>query len=189
MKTIVLGVTGSIAAYKAADIVNALVKKSYNVYVVMTDAAKKFITEETMRVLSKNRVYCDVFDDDAFGSSALGNNGERGVTHIELAKNANAIVIAPASATTLAKIAHGFADNMLSAVVLARRRNTPVIIAPAMNTAMYENEITQENIATLQKRGFTFVEPRESLLACGELGKGALAEVEVIVNTIEKIVS
>ena len=174
MKEIVLGVTGSIAAYKAAEITNLLVKSGHNVNVIMTDAATKFVAPLTFQTLTKNKVYVDMFEEIEPSD----------VRHISLAQKADCLVIAPATANIIGKIAAGIADDMLSTVVMATR-NIPIIICPAMNTAMYENPITQSNIKKLKEHGYQFIEPKESLLACGDLGKGALADVEVIVDTIK----
>jgi phosphopantothenoylcysteine decarboxylase len=174
MKEVVLGVTGSIAAYKAAEIANILVKDKLNVHVVMTNAAVKFIMPLTFQTLTKNKVYVDLFEEIAYSD----------VRHISLAQKADCCIIAPATANIIGKIASGIADDMLSTVVMAIK-NKPVIICPAMNTAMYENAITQGNIAKLQKNGYQFVEPKESLLACGDLGKGALADINVIVAAVK----
>lgn len=174
MKEVILGVTGSIAAYKAAEIASLLVKDQIRVHVIMTDAATKFIAPLTFQTLTKNKVYVDMFEEIAYSD----------VRHISLAQRADSCVIAPATANIIGKIASGIADDMLSTVVMAVR-NKPVIICPAMNTAMYENAITQGNIAKLQKYGYQFVEPKESLLACGDFGKGALADISVIAAAIK----
>ena len=173
MKEVVLGVTGSIAAYKAADIVNLLAKNNISVHVIMTNAATKFIAPLTFQTLTKNKVYVDIFEEIAYSD----------VRHISLAQRADCCVIAPATANIIGKIASGIADDMLSTVVMAVG-NKPVIICPAMNTAMYENAVVQGNIAKLKSHGYRFVEPREALLACGDTGKGALADVNVIVAAI-----
>ena len=175
MKEVVLGITGSIAAYKAADIASKLVKSKINVNTIMTASATKFITPLTFQTLTKNRVYTDMFEDVFYPD----------VRHISLAQKADCFVIAPATANIIGKIASGIADDMLSTVIMAVR-NKPVIIAPAMNTAMYENPVTQSNIKKLADLGYIFVEPKESLLACGDLGKGALADVENIISAVEK---
>ena len=171
MKHIILGVTGSIAAYKAADIANTLTKKGHSVHVIMTDAATKLITPLTLQTLTKNKVHTDMFDE--YKPSE--------VQHISLAKQADLMLIAPATANFIAKAAAGIADDMLTTVLCAFI-NKPVIICPAMNTNMYINPITQRNMDTLRELGFTFVEPREALLACGDLGKGALADVDTIIE-------
>ena len=174
-KTILLGVTGSIAAYKAADIANRLTKDGYSVHVIMTKAGCEIITPLTLQTLTKNKVYTDMFEPY--------NPSE--VEHISLAQQADLFLVAPATANFIAKAAAGIADDMLTTVFLALK-NTPVLIAPAMNTAMYENPITQRNIRILSELGFGFIEPREAMLACGDLGKGALADVDEIVKRAEE---
>lgn len=175
MTNIVLGVTGSIAAYKAGDIVSRLVKLDYDVHVIMTGAATKFITPLTFQALSKNKVYVDMFEEIIY----------KDMRHISLAQRADCFVIAPATANIIGKIASGIADDMLSTVVMAVNLKKPVIICPAMNTAMYENKITQDNISRLRGYGYQFVEPKESRLACGDVGKGALADVADIITAIK----
>ena len=156
-KNIILGVTGSIAAYKAADIANTLTKEGHSVHVIMTKAGMEFITPLTMQTLTKNKVHTDQF----------------------------APYVAPASADFIAKAAAGIADDMLTTVLLATQK-VPILVAPAMNTAMYENPITQRNIRTLSEFGVKMIEPREALLACGDLGKGALADTEDIISAVQK---
>jgi phosphopantothenoylcysteine decarboxylase len=175
LKNILLGVTGSIAAYKAADITNILTKAGHNVDVILTRGGQAFITPLTLQTLSKNRVYTDVFQEDY----------PREVKHISLAKKADLFVVAPASADVIGKLANGIADDMLTSVALALR-GIPRLIAPAMNTNMYENPIVQDNLEKLRNYGFEIIEPKEALLACGDLGKGALADVDVIVRAAEK---
>lgn len=171
-KCVVVGVCGGIAAYKACYVVSALSKLGADVHVIMTEAACEFVGEVTFRTLSKNPVYDNMF-----------NRPERWeVEHVELAKKADLIAVCPASANTIAKFAHGMADNPLTATVLASKAKK--LICPAMNTGMYENEATTENINTLKKRGFGFVEPGEGYLACGDVGKGRMAEPEQIVEAI-----
>ena len=173
MKTIILGVTGSIAAYKAADIVSRLVKKDIDVHVVMTKSGAAFITPLTMQSLSKNRVFVDTLQEDDPSE----------VIHVNLPQRSDLMLIAPATANIIAKLAYGLADDMLSSMVLAAH-DIPKIIAPAMNTRMYENVATQENLEILKRRGWKVIEPRISRLACGYEGLGALAEVDVIVNRV-----
>ncbi len=175
MKNVILGVTGSIAAYKAADIANGLTKKGFNVHTVMTESAQKLIAPATFQVLTKNKVHTDVFDD----------SDPSVVQHIALAKMSDLMVVAPATANFLAKAAAGIADDMLTTVLTAFI-NKPVIVCPAMNTMMYDNPVTQRNIQTLKDLGFTFVEPREALLACGDVGRGALANVDDIIAAAEE---
>jgi len=177
-KTIILGVTGSIAAYKAADIISCLMKFGCDVHVIMTDSATKFISPLTFQTLTTNKVYTDMFEEIAYSD----------VRHISLAQKADCLVIAPATANIIGKIASGIADDMLSTVAMAVK-NKPVIICPAMNTAMYENVITQSNIRNLQKYGYQFVEPKESRLACGDLGKGALADIGDIIALVKTALS
>lgn len=174
MKNIILGITGSIAAYKAADIANILTKDGYNVNVIMTMGGMEFITPLTLQSLSKNKVYTDVFDEDF----------PREINHISLAQKADLLLVAPASADIIGKISCGIANDMLTSVILALK-DIPKLIAPAMNTNMYENPIVQDNIAKLKKYGFSIIEPKEGRLACGDLGKGALADVDIIVRTVK----
>lgn len=174
-KNIILGITGSIAAYKAADIANTLTKEGHSVHVIMTKAAMEFITPLTLQTLTKNKVHTDQF------APYIPSE----VEHISLAQKADLFLVAPASADFIAKAAAGIADDMLTTVLLAAR-NIPIFVAPAMNTAMYENPITQRNIKMLTEFGFQFIEPREALLACGDLGKGALAETEDILSQVRK---
>ncbi len=174
MKNIVLGVTGSIAAYKAADIASQLTKAGFDVHVVMTAAAQQFIMPLTFETLTKNKACCDMFEPHPTQ-----------VEHIALAKNADLFLVAPASADYIAKAAAGIADDMLTSVTLALH-SIPKLICPAMNTYMFENPATQRNIETLKSFGFTFIEPKESLLACGDVGKGALVDVTAIVEATEK---
>jgi len=178
MKSIILGVTGSIAAYKAADITSKLVKKDFNVHVVMTKNGASFITPLTMQSLSKNRVYVETLQED--------NPHE--IIHVNLPQRVDCVLIAPASANIIAKIAHGIADDMLSSMVLAAF-DIPMIIAPAMNTRMYENVATQHNLDILAKRGWKIIEPRVARLACGYEGKGALAEVSTIVHAVMEVIA
>lgn len=172
-RTVVLCVTGGIAAYKAADLTSKLRKAGANIHVLMTEAATRFIGPITLETLSGNRVVTDTFD----------RNFAWEVEHIALAKAAEVFVVAPATANSIAKAAHGLADDMVSTTWLATR--APVVVAPAMNTGMYENPITQQNIAALRARGVYFVEPAAGRLACGDVGRGKLAEVDDILWAIE----
>lgn len=174
MKNILLCVTGSIAAYKAAELANRFVKDGYNVDVIMTDGAMEFITPLTFQSLTKNRVYTSMFE--AYEPDQL--------EHISLAKKADLCLVAPATANIIGKIAGGIADDMATTVIMALE-HAPVFICPAMNTRMYENPIVQKNIENLTELGYHFIEPKESRLACGDLGKGALADLEVIIDTVE----
>lgn len=172
MKNLVLGVTGSIAAYKACDIVSKLVKKGINIDVIMTKNATEFVHPLTFQTLSSNVVNVDMFDDIKYWE----------VNHISLAKKADIFLIAPATANIIAKLANGIADDMLSSVALATK--SQLIIAPAMNTNMYENPATLENIEKLKNRGVIFIEPDSGLLACKDIGKGKLADVDKIVEIV-----
>ena len=163
-KTILLGVTGSIAAYKAADLASRLKKLHADVHVIMTKGAEHFIHPITFETLTGNRCHTDVFD--------RSNPSE--VQHIALAKKADLALIAPASADVIAKMANGLADDMLTATLLAC--TCPVLVAPAMNTHMYENRVTENNLARLKQYGMEIIEPAEGLLACGDTGKGKFPE-------------
>ena len=174
-KNILLGITGSIAAYKAADIANTLTKEGNSVHVIMTKAGMQFITPLTMQTLTKNKVHTDQFVCDVPSE----------VEHIALAQKADLLLVAPASANFIAKAAAGIADDMLTTVLLAVR-DIPILVAPAMNTAMYENPVTQRNIRTLTELGFRFIEPREAMLACGVTGRGSLAETDVILAKVRE---
>ncbi len=173
-KTVLLGVTGSIAAYKAVDLASKLVQGGASVDVVMTRCATEFVTPLSFSSITHRRAVSDMFQaPDEFE-----------IEHIALAERANVVVIAPATANIIARIAAGIADDMLTCVVLATR--APVILAPAMNVNMWESRITQENLARLRARGFKVVEPVTGPLACGSQGKGRLAEVEDILTVISQ---
>ena len=172
-KTVVLGVTGCIAAYKACEIVSALRKKDANVVVIMTPHATEFVQPLSFETLSGNRVVTDLFDRDF----------DFEVEHVSLAKKADVFVIAPATANTIGKIANGIADDMLTTTIMTCK--APKIVCPAMNTNMYENENTVENIERLKKQGYRIIEPISGRLACGDVGKGKMAEPETIVKAIE----
>lgn len=173
---ILLGVTGSIAAYKAADIANGLVKNGHTVHAAMSDSATKFITPLTLQTLSKNKVHLDVMvEDDA-----------NRIEHIDLIKDVDLILIAPASANIIGKIANGIADDMLSTLALVGHE-LPIYIAPAMNTRMYENPIVQSNMKKLKDYGVKFIEPRTTLLACKDVGKGAMENADKILELIESL--
>lgn len=171
-KTIVLGVTGGIAAYKAAYLASALKKQNADVHVVMTRSAAEFISPLTFETLTNNRCTVEMFD----------RHFEYDVKHISLAKAADLMVIAPATANFIAKAANGIADDMLTTVFLAAR--CPKIVVPAMNTAMYENPATQANLARLTGYGIHIIEPDTGLLACGDTGKGKMPEPDVILEHI-----
>lgn len=174
-KEIVLGVTGGIAAYKAAEVVSRLRKQGANVHVIMTENARQFITPLTLETLSGNPVVYDTFERPATWE----------VEHIALAKRAEVFVIAPATANILAKMACGIADDMLSTTVLATK--APVLVAPAMNTGMWTAPATRQNVETLRQRGVGFVGPEAGFLACGDEGSGRMSEPAAIVEAIEAI--
>lgn len=176
-QNIVVGVTGSIAAFKTATWVSDLAKEESLVHVVMSRAAEKFITPLTFGALSGNPVHTEMFSEDEYHSMA----------HIDLGREADIVVIAPASANTIAKLAGGFADNLLTTTVLAT--TAPVLIFPAMNSKMYSNPATQENLQTLQKRGYTIVNPDSGMMACKEEGQGRLPEWEVAKEHIARALS
>ncbi|TFE31840.1 bifunctional phosphopantothenoylcysteine decarboxylase/phosphopantothenate--cysteine ligase CoaBC [Cohnella luojiensis] len=171
-KTVLLGVTGGIAAYKAATLCSRLVSLGANVKVIMTEGATKFITPLTLQVLTRNPVATDIFDE----------RDAAGVQHIDLADSADLAVIAPATANILSKLANGSADDMLSTTMLAT--TAPLLIAPAMNVHMWEHPAVIDNVNKLASRGATFVEPGTGQLACGYVGKGRLAEPDEIVEAI-----
>lgn len=175
MKNIVLGVTGGIAVYKACDIVSRFKKKGYNVNVIMTKSAAEFVTPLTFRSLSQNPVVTSMFKEPT----------SYDIEHISLAKKADLFLIAPATANIIGKIANGIADDMLSTTIMATKAK--VLIAPAMNTNMYENIVVQHNIEKLKNLGFNFVDPAEGRLACGDIGRGKLADTELIVNRAVEI--
>jgi phosphopantothenoylcysteine decarboxylase / phosphopantothenate---cysteine ligase len=173
-KTVLLGVTGGIAAYKAAAICSKLTQRGASVRVIMTESAVKFIAPLTFQAISRNRVIVDTFDEQ----------DPSVIAHIDLADHADAVVVAPATANFLAKLALGLGDDMLSTTLLAVR--APILVAPAMNVHMYANAAVQKNMQLLRERGVRFVEPEEGFLACGYTGKGRLAEPETIVEELEQ---
>lgn len=176
-KTVLLGITGGIAAYKMANVTSALRKTGAEVHCILTQNATQFITPLTFETLSNNRCIVDTFD----------RNFQYDVAHVSLAKKADVILIAPATANVIAKLAHGLADDMLTTTVLAAR--CPKLIAPAMNTAMLENPATQENLATLRRYGFTVIEPATGMLACKDVGSGKLPEPEVLCEEIYRVIA
>ena len=172
MKKILLGVTGSISAYKSADLTSQFVKLGAQVDVIMSKSSTHFITPLTLQSLSKRAVHTDVMQE----------SNPQVINHIELAKQADLFLIAPATANIIGKLANGIADDMLTTTVMAC--TCKKIIAPAMNTNMYQNPITQRNLETLRSVGYQEIEPRESLLACGDFGKGALADIQTIIEQV-----
>jgi len=167
-KCVVLGVTGSIAAYKSAELASLLVKQGHDVFVVMTRDAAEFITPLTLQTLSKNPVTTSFFDEKESWRPG----------HIDLADRANLLLIAPATANVIAELANGLAGHPLAAIALATRAQ--ILIAPAMNGKMWEHPATQENVATLKSRGAEFIGPEEGMLACGYEGVGRLWKVDEI---------
>lgn len=176
-KTVVIGVSGGIAVYKTLDVISRLRKLGVNVNVIMTKSATEFVAPLSFQSLSQNYVVCDMFEDPKTWD----------VEHISLAKRADVFLIAPATANVIGKVANGIADDMLTTTVMATKGK--VLIAPAMNTNMYENPIVQRNINTLKDLGYNFVEPESGRLACGDTGKGKLASPETIVEEVVKLLS
>ena len=173
-KTVVLGVTGSIAAYKIASLASMLVKKQVNVHVIMTQNATNFINPITFETLTGHKCLVDTFD----------RNCEFQVEHVSLAKQADVVMIAPASANVIGKLAHGIADDMLTTTLLACR--CPKFLSPAMNTAMYENPMVQDNLKILKKYGYKVITPASGYLACGDTGSGKMPEPETLFQYIER---
>lgn len=171
-KCVVLGVTGGIAVYKALDIASALRKKDIEVRVIMTKSATEFVTPLTFQSISQNFVVTDMFEEPKAWE----------IQHISLAQKADCILVAPATANIIGKVANGIADDMLSTTIMASK--SKVIFAPAMNTNMYENPIVQSNIEKLKSLGYEFIEPDSGRLACGDIGKGKLPKPEVIVERV-----
>jgi phosphopantothenoylcysteine decarboxylase len=178
-RNIVLGVTGSIAAYKAAEITSRLTKEGADVHVVMTNDAQKFITALPFKTLSRNRVETDLYDEEEGWKP----------THIKLADEANLLLIAPATANIIAKMAHGIADDALSCIALALNPKTAVLLAPAMNGKMWLHPATQANVQTLRHRDVEFIGPEEGMLSCGYEGIGRLFESERIVQRALELLS
>jgi len=176
-RKILLGVTGSIAAYKAADLCSQLGKLNADVHVVLTRNAARFVGEPTFRALTRNPVIADLFDEPL----------DRRIAHIDLAQSADVVLVAPASANTIAKYANGIADDMLSTCLLATPSSTPVMIAPAMNTVMWEHPATTANLALLASRGVRIVQPGHGVLACLDVGVGKLADIPEIVKAVTAI--
>jgi phosphopantothenoylcysteine synthetase/decarboxylase len=176
-KNIVLGVTGSIAAHKAADITSQLTKNGHSVNVVMTGDAQKFITPLPFKTLSRNPVITNLYDEEEGWKPA----------HIRLADEADLLLIAPTTANIIAKLAHGIADDALTCIALALNPKARILIAPAMNGKMWLHAATQANVATLKRRGVEFIGPDEGMLSCGYEGLGRLWPVEKIVERALKL--
>ena len=176
-RNIVLGVTGSIAAHKAVDLASLLTKQKYNVHVVMTADAQRFITALPFKVLTRNPVVTGLYDEEEGWKP----------THIQLADEANLLLIAPATANVIAKMAHGIADNALSCIALALNPKAKILIAPAMNGKMWLHPATQQNVKMLKARGVEFIGPEKGMLSCGYEGIGRLWPVEAIVECALKL--
>ncbi len=176
-KEIILGICGSIAAYKSCEIIRRLKDSGFNVTVIMTKEAEEFITPLTVQTLSQNRVYQGMFD---------LSEEEFDPEHVSLAAKSNLILIAPATANIIGKIASGICDELLTSVIMAA--NCKILIAPAMNEGMWKNKILQENIAKLKKLGFAFIEPEKGKLADGKIGEGRLASIDKIIAKVKNII-
>lgn len=174
-KTVVIGVTGGIAVYKALDVISKLKKKNYEVHVIMTDSATKFVNPLSFQTLSQNIVNYDMFCEPRAWE----------IQHISLAKKADLIAVIPATANIIGKVANGIADDLLSTTIMATK--APVIFAAAMNTNMYSNPIVQDNISKLQNYGYKFIKPTSGRLACGDEGEGKLADTEIIAEYIDSM--
>lgn len=171
---ILLGISASIAAYKLPDIVHQLTVQGHDVHVVMTQHATQFVTPFVLETLSHHPVMIEVMEE----------KDSRHIQHIDLAQSCDVFAIVPASANIIGKLAHGIADDLLSTMALAVPATTKKFIAPAMNTVMYQNPAVTRNIRQLQDDGYQLIEPRTSLLACGVEGKGAMASVDTIIQTL-----
>lgn len=172
-KKIIIGITGSVAAFKSIQLISDLVKQEYQIEVMMSESATRFVTPVCIQSLTKRKVYVDTFDDE---NPAI-------ITHVDIVKDADLFMVVPASAHTIAKLAYGMADNMLTSAFLAA--TCPKLIAPAMNVHMYENPITQKNMQLLKETGVVFVEPISGLLACGDTGNGKLADEDTLLEMID----
>lgn len=172
-KKIIIGITGSIAAFKSIQLISDLVKQGYQIEVMMSESATRFVTPVCIQSLTKRKVYVDTFDDE---NPAI-------ITHVDIVKDADLFMVVPASAHTIAKLTYGMADNMLTSAFLAA--TCPKLIAPAMNVHMYENPITQKNMQLLKETGVVFVEPISGLLACGDTGNGKLADEDTLLEMID----
>lgn len=176
-KNIVLGVTGSIAAHKAADLASQLAKQQFNVRVVLTADAQRFITPLPFKTLSRNPVVTDLYDEEEGWKPA----------HIRLADEADMLLVAPATANVMAKLAHGIADDALTCIALALNPKAKILVAPAMNGKMWLHAATQQNVAVLKSRGAEFIGPEEGMLSCGYEGIGRLWPVEKIAERVLKL--
>lgn len=183
-KTVVLGVTGGIAAYKSCELVREFVKKGFDVHVILTESAKHFVTPLSLQTLSNNPVHTDMFN---VLSPHAGHSNPHNVNHVSLADRANLLIIAPASANIIAKVAHGICDDLLSTTVCATKAT--VVFAPSMNVNMWTNPITQGNIKHLKNLGYKFVDPEEGELACGYSGVGRMANLKSIMEKVLEDIS
>lgn len=174
-KNVILGVTASVAIYKACDIVRRLKNEGFSVTVIMTLEAEEFIQPILFQGLSGNKVYRGLFEEPEGWQ----------IEHVSLAEKADLVLIAPATANIIGKLTSGICDDLLTCVCLATK--APILICPAMNENMYQNRITQDNIKKLKSLGYRFVEPTKGRLACGRVGMGCLAEVETIIKEVKKI--
>lgn len=174
-KTVVVGVTGGIAVYKALDVISKLKKKNFDIHVVMTESAMEFVTPLTFQTISQNIVNSDMFSEPRAWE----------IQHISLAKKADLMLIVPATANIIGKVASGIADDLLSTTIMAAK--APVVFAPAMNTNMYNNPIVQQNIDKLSKLGYEFIKPDSGRLACGDIGEGKLPDTSFISAIIESM--
>ena len=170
-KNIIVGITGGIAVYKVCDLVRSFIKLGANVTCVMTEAATKFVTPMTFQSLTKNRVCCDMFDSSYFE-----------IEHVSLAQKADVYLIVPATANTIAKLALGFADNLVTSTAIAT--TAPIIVCPAMNHNMYHHKAVEKNVEILKNLGYKIVDAKPGLLACGVVGDGCLADNETIVSAV-----
>ncbi|KHD38014.1 phosphopantothenoylcysteine decarboxylase [Clostridium acetobutylicum] len=177
VKNVVIGVSGGIAVYKALDVISRLKKADFGVDVIMTNSASKFVTPLSFQSLSGNKVINDMFEEPKSWE----------IQHISLAKKADILVVVPATANIIGKVANGIADDMLSTTIMAAYGRCPIVFAPAMNTNMYKNPIVQNNIKKLKDYGYIFIEPEKGRLACGDVGEGKLADTELIYENIKSL--
>jgi phosphopantothenoylcysteine decarboxylase/phosphopantothenate--cysteine ligase len=174
-KNILIGITGGIAVYKICTLVNLLIKEGHDVKIIMTQSATKFVSALTFKTLSNNRIYLDMFELDS------------SLAHISLAKWADIFLIAPATCNTISKMSYGIADNLLTSVFMAMPKDKYIIISPAMNSEMWNNEILQENIKRLSKnKKYIFIQPRKGVLACRDIGEGKIADNSEILEVINQ---
>jgi phosphopantothenoylcysteine decarboxylase len=178
-RNVVLGVTGSIAAHKAVDLASLLTKDGFDVHVVMTRDAQRFVTPLPFKTMSRHPVVTDLYDEEEGWKPA----------HIELADNADLLLIAPATANLIAKLAHGMADDALTCIALALQTRAKILIAPAMNGKMWQHAATRQNVATLKGRGVEFIGPDDGMLSCGYEGIGRLEPVEQIVARVRALLN